>query len=85
MNNPSPRSIACPEPSEDLIREYAYHLYEQSNRAPGHDLDNWREAIACLQANIPTDLSRTRMRWYTRNPESGLDNLPATDVHTPAA
>ena len=32
------------EPGEDAIREYAYHLYQQGNYAPGHDVANWLEA-----------------------------------------
>jgi hypothetical protein len=84
MNHQSTQSYACPEPSEELIREYAYHLYEQCSRAPRRDLDNWQEAIACLQANIPSYLSHTRVSWYTNNPESGLDHLPA-DAPNPAA
>ena len=41
------------EPDEALIRDYAEHLFEQSGRMPGQDLDNWLEAEACLTANLP--------------------------------
>jgi hypothetical protein len=51
-------------PPEDAIRDYAYHLYEQSGRAPGHDLDNWLEAEACLKANIPVHRSRARLHGF---------------------
>ncbi len=53
-----------PEPSEDDIRSYAYHLYAQSNRAPGQAVDNWLEAKACLKANIPSHQSRTRLHRH---------------------
>jgi hypothetical protein len=52
------------EPSDDVIREYAYHLYAQSSREDGHDVDNWLEARACLKANIPTRASRTRLHRH---------------------
>jgi hypothetical protein len=52
------------EPSDSAIRDYAYHLYAQSNRANGHDLANWLEARACLKANIPPHGSRTRLHRY---------------------
>jgi hypothetical protein len=38
-------------PSEAAIRDYAYHLYEQSGRIPGRDLDNWLEASAAIHAH----------------------------------
>jgi len=44
---------AYAEPTEDENRDYAYHLYEQSGRIPGRDLENWFEASACLRANLP--------------------------------
>ena len=52
------------EPGEDDIRVYAYHLYLQGNRAPGHDTEDWQEAKACLKANIPSTVSRTRLHRY---------------------
>ena len=54
-------------PTYEQIREYAYHLYEQNGRVPGHDLDNWLEAEACLTANIPRIHSRTRLHRHLRN------------------
>jgi ferritin-like protein len=50
------------EPSEEVIRDYAQHLYEQSGRIPGRDLDNWYEAKACLEANIPHQPSHMRLQ-----------------------
>lgn len=52
------------EPNEAEIRDYAYHLYEQGGRQPGHDLDHWLEAAACLRANIPLHRSRTRLHRH---------------------
>jgi Protein of unknown function (DUF2934) len=51
------------EPSEDDIRDYACHLYEQSGCIPGRDLDNWLEARECLRArgqsaNVETHLQK---------------------------
>jgi len=71
-NNPTLPSVV-PEPSEDDIREYAYHLYEQSNCKPGHDLDNWLEAAACLKASIPAHCSHNRLHHHF----AGVKN-PAT-------
>jgi hypothetical protein len=48
------------ETTDDEIRDYAFHLYQQSGCVPGHDLENWLEAKACLEANIPRELSHTR-------------------------
>jgi hypothetical protein len=53
------------EPGEDIVREYAYHLYEQGNYAPGHEIDNWLEATACLKAHIPAHSSH---RWLHQHP-----------------
>lgn len=50
------------QPSEDAIRDYAYHLYEQSGRRAGHDLDNWLEAEACLAANVARSDSHQRLQ-----------------------
>jgi hypothetical protein len=60
-------------PSEDDIREYAYHLYFQNGSVPGRDLDNWLEARACLCACIPPDQSRTRLHHHLRR----MDRKPA--------
>lgn len=56
-------------PSEDDIRSYARHLYVQNGCIPGHDLDNWLEAKACLEANIPRERSHARLHHH-RNPET---------------
>lgn len=61
-------TLALPRPSlpsdADLVRDYAYHLYEQSGRVPGRDLENWLEAEACLAANLPADVSHHRLPGY---------------------
>ena len=54
MKKKSPSPIVLAGPSENEIREYAFHLYQLSNCAPDRDLDNWLDATACLKANIPT-------------------------------
>jgi len=39
--------IASSQPipqNEQIIREYAYHLYEQRHCAHGHDVEDWIEA-----------------------------------------
>jgi len=45
--------FAPPVLSEEDIRAYAEHLFEQSGRQPGRDLQNWFEAKAILEANLP--------------------------------
>ncbi len=75
MKNKSTRPPVRPEPSDENIRDYAYHLYQQSSCVPGHDLDNWLEATACLKANIPVHQSRSRLHWHVNGPESG-DSTP---------
>jgi hypothetical protein len=75
-NNPS-LPIVLPAPKEEDIRNYAFHLYEQSRCLPGHDLDNWLEATACLQANIPAHQSASRLHRHV--------NLPADREIHPAA
>jgi hypothetical protein len=47
--------------AEAEIRDYAYHLYDQSGYVAGRDLDNWLEARACLSSGIPKDLSHIRL------------------------
>jgi hypothetical protein len=67
-NNPT-LPLVSPTPKEEDIREYAFHLYEQSRCEPGHDVDNWLEATACLQANIPAHRSGTRLHRHINTPE----------------
>ncbi len=60
----SAADCADSSPCEELVRDYAYHLYEQSNRVPGRDLENWLEASACLRARIPTQESGERLHRH---------------------
>jgi DUF2934 family protein len=74
----SPSSPApTQEPSEDAVRDYAYHLYQQGSCAPGHDVDNWLEATACLKANIPSHASRSRLHQHVNGPGSGKPQVVA--------
>jgi hypothetical protein len=61
----STKSAHSPVPavpiSEAEIRDYAYHLYDQSGYAAGRDLDNWLEAKACLSTGIPKSESHIRL------------------------
>lgn len=47
-------------PTDDEIREYAHHLYVQSGRIPGRDLENWVEAEACMRTLPPAVLASLR-------------------------
>ena len=66
-------------PREDDVRGYAYHLYEQSGRLPGHDLDNWLEAIACLSSRIPRDCSHRRLHRYLSESQGGKSRPGSAD------
>jgi len=77
-NNPTLPPIR-PEPSDKDIREYAYHLYEQSSCVPGHDLDNWFEATACLKANIPVHHSHSRLHRHLHGQKDGELSLLSTE------
>lgn len=50
--------------TEEDIRSYAEHLFEQSGRIPGRDVDNWLEAKACLEANVPREESHRRLQRH---------------------
>ncbi len=74
------------EPSQDTIRAYAYHLYELSNYLPGHDLDNWTEAAACLRASMPARslhsmLSQDMARSSSTKESIGGSRLSRVRVH----
>lgn len=70
------------EPSQDDIRAYAFHLYEQGDGAPGHDLDNWFEATACLKAAIPADSSHSRLHRHIGASIRPAAHEPALISHT---
>jgi hypothetical protein len=71
------------EPAENDIREYAYHLYLQGSRTPGHDTDDWLEAKACLKTNIPQAVSRTRLHQHLKGPQGGLPVAPGRITRKP--
>ena len=64
MRQETTRHYASRRPSEDEIRDYAYHLYIQGGCAPGRDMDNWLEAETCLLANIPKEHTRVRLHRH---------------------
>ena len=64
MKSKKSEPVPVPAPTEDEIRDYAQHLYEQSGRQPGHDEENWFEAKACLEANIPKQDTRRRLHRH---------------------
>jgi len=68
------------KPSEDDIRDYAYYLYLQGNGEPGHAVDNWLEATACLKANIPSHRSATRLHDHFKAPENGGFSLLSVEA-----
>ena len=68
-NNPTlPAGLA--EPTDDAIRDYAFHLYQQGGGVPGHDLDDWLEATACLKAHIPAHRSGQRLHRHVNGPDA---------------
>jgi hypothetical protein len=84
-NKPVHQVRVRPEPSEELIRDYAEHLYEQSGRIPGRDLDNWLEARACLEANIPKLHSHRRLHRHLNDAESVEVCQPPVEAHNIAS
>lgn len=79
LKSASTRSTAPhQDPSEDVVRDYAYHLYQQGSCAPGHDVADWLEATACLKANIPAQSSRSRLHQHVNGPGQG--KLPVASV-----
>jgi hypothetical protein len=64
-NSSALTAASVQEPEENAVREYAYRLYQQGNGAPGHDVDDWLEATACLKANIPSQSSHRRLHEWT--------------------
>jgi hypothetical protein len=64
-------------PSDAVIRDYAFHLYEQSGHAPGRDLENWQEATACLNANIPAHRSHNRLHDHAAVMALAAPSIPS--------
>lgn len=82
------KNLAPPEPAHpatvctEKIRDYAFHLYEQSGRVPGRDLDNWLEASACLHAHpiTPESVAFAPVDEPIFGP-AGKGHVPATTGH----
>jgi len=76
----STKSPHTSDPSASLteaeIRDYAYHLYDQSGFAAGRDLDNWLEAKACLSSGIPKAESHIRLHQNSFKPRRELLERP---------
>ena len=72
------------EPTEDDVRDYAYHLYLQSGCTQGRDLENWLEAKACLKACIPKSKAHARLHHHTvkggRTVDITLQSLEARNL-----
>jgi hypothetical protein len=81
MKTKSKSPVTSRLPSDEEIRDYAQHLYEQSGRQPGHDLDNWLEAKACLEANIPKQHAHARLHRH-RHPEEFEFAVVALETET---
>lgn len=60
MKKNTTQDTAQTRPSEDDIRDYAYHLYVQSGMVEGNDVKNWLEAEACLCSRPRTRKSPSR-------------------------
>ncbi len=58
---------------EGDIRQYAYELYEESGRIPGHDLDHWLTAESRLNALVELCRSPAPRMDLTPHPTSGLN------------
>ena len=48
-------------PTEEEIRDYAYHLFVQRGGVHGYDIDDWLEAESALRENIRKAQARTTM------------------------
>ena len=77
-------AVVAAEPSEAVIRDYAYQLYQQGSGAHGHDVDHWLEATACLKANIPAHASRSRLHQHVNGSENGALRPQRPLVSSPA-
>ncbi len=65
-------------PSDEQIRDFAYHLYLQSGGIQGRDLENWLEAKACLLANIP--IYRAHVRLHSHAARRGAGRRSAARI-----
>ena len=58
---------AFPKPTEQEIREFAYHLYVKSGCVPGRDLENWQEAESRLRAKHASGSAHERPHPHRRD------------------
>lgn len=81
MNTNSLTLVPATKPAftDDDIRDYAFHLYQQTGCKPGHDLENWLEAKACLEANIAMDQSHSRLHRHNHPEPSEVAMMLAHD------
>jgi hypothetical protein len=77
-------AVVAAEPREEVIRDYAYQLYQQGSGAHGYDVDHWLEATACLKANIPAHSSRSRLHQHLNGSENGTLRPQRPLVSSPA-
>ena len=70
------------EPTDDDVRDYAYHLYLQSGRVAGRDLENWLEAKACLSACVPDAKKPARLRPPERSRAQSVDTPTSLEVRS---
>jgi hypothetical protein len=77
MKNKSSLRSAVPTFTAQDIRDYAAHLWEQSGRVAGRDEDNWFEAKACLEANIPRADSHRRLQRHLSPGRKAAARAPA--------
>jgi len=78
--NKQPRSPSPPRISDDAIRAYAQHLFEQSGRIPDRDLENWLEAKACLEANLTREESHVRLHRHREAARQRGFTMPSSDA-----
>ena len=77
MNEEPQLKNVCPSPSESQIREHAYHLYEESGHAPGHDWENWFKAEGELKtkAREASPSLPSKWQWHDRALRQVRDTL----------
>ncbi len=51
--------------NDSIVRDYAYHLYEQNGCTDGREVEDWLDAKACIENNIPREHSNDWIRTKT--------------------
>jgi hypothetical protein len=74
------RPTPVAEPSEQAIRDYAYHLYLLGGQIPGRDFENWLEAKACLKAHIPLQHAHARLQRSQRKEIIDVSDVPSLEA-----